>query len=417
MKFSLFPCLLLWLAICGCKVEVSLEGGIQEINDDPTDEYAKVREMEDQRVNNLLTQYSDDKCLNIAYLTDSHLDLGLSTEANKNNLKDAIAFCQNSEVPISLIIHGGDLVTEIMPSKNEHKKNLYEFFQIAKESRIPFLYTKGNHDLNSINVPPSQLMNSDDWDEVWFEHAEKKYNIKRNVFQNGDKSGYYYLDLAEWKVRVICVDCYDLDYSKVDNKGNILYWGGSTHYIANTQFNWIINDALNFDDKADKDWGVIIFMHFYRPSDVNATTIEPLFDSIFKKFNTMLLEFNKQSVYLEEYHFSSNPFYDLSLHGDWTRYLGVEKKPYLICLLSGHIHTDSSNNWWGVRHFVTANQFCGEEYSDATIKRCLGDRTQNLFDILSLNLTERKIRIIRYGAYSNKDENYGNRYLLNGQSF
>ena len=122
MKFSLFPCLLLWLAICGCKVEVSLEGGIQEINDDPTDEYAKVREMEDQRVNNLLTQYSDDKCLNIAYLTDSHLDLGHSTEANKNNVKDAIAFCQNSEVPISLIIHGGDLVTEIMPSKNEHKK-------------------------------------------------------------------------------------------------------------------------------------------------------------------------------------------------------------------------------------------------------------------------------------------------------
>ena len=75
-------------------------------------------------------------------------------------------------------------------------------------------------------------------------------------------------------------------------------------------------------------------------------------------------------------------------------------------------------NWWGAKHIVTANQFCGMQYSDERIKRSPSSRSQNLFDILNIDLKERKMRIFRYGASANLDGQEGNRFLnVGGLSF
>lgn len=50
---------------------------------------------------------------------------------------------------------------------------------------MPLLYTKGNHDLNTINVTPDQALTDTDWSEIWFDQAEDKYHIIRNNKSNG----------------------------------------------------------------------------------------------------------------------------------------------------------------------------------------------------------------------------------------
>lgn len=390
--------------------------------------YVEVRKNENERVSRLLQCYakgggegdadspSYDR-LNIAFMTDSHVDLGPVPVESRRNLRDAIDFCNSSKVPISAIIHGGDLVTAIMPTKSEHIAQLESCFELTKVAKMPFLFSKGNHDLNAINVPPSSMMSDSDWDNMWYDQAEKEYGIERNVKSDGQKSGYYYYDLDSWKVRIVCLDCFDVDYSKTDSKENILYWGGTSFYLSNEQFQWVIDTALDFDDKEEKDWGVIVFTHFYRPSDSTGTSVQPVFESVYKKLNSVLLAFNKQSSCAIEYSFPQNDFYNLSIKGDWTRYSGLEKKPYLICVLSGHQHTDIYMNWWGVAHIVTANQFCGKEASDERILRQAGTRSQNLFDIVNIDLKERKLRVIRYGASANLDGQEGNRFLKDGLNF
>lgn len=393
---------------CGKKI-LSLE-------DDVDSAYDLIREAEDERVRQLLKKYgaNHSAVFNVAFITDSHIDLGSNVVENYQNVRDTIRFCGDSDIPISAIIQGGDIVTKRFGRKEQHIEHMSEYFDMSWKSQVPHLYTKGNHDLNAINVSPSDLLSDKDWGKVWFDKAESSYGIVRNKKANGQKSGYYYYDLNTMKVRIISIDCFDVDYSKTDSEGNILYWGGTSNYIANEQFNWIVHSALNFDDKEEKDWGVILFTHFYRPSDKNGTSIEPVFESIFKKFNDMLLAFNKQSAFALNYSFPENDFYDLSVQGDWSRYAEEDKKPYLICILSGHQHKDIYMNWWGTKHIVTANQFCGMQYSDERIKRTPSSRSQNLFDILNIDLKERKMRVFRYGASANLDGQEGNRFLSDG---
>lgn len=424
------PYPLVWLVVL-FTFSCNIQAEINEIEDDVNSAYAIVRAQENDRVEQLLMDYAQgsegadlaDKGpdayerLNIAFMTDSHIDLGPVPKESIRNVKDAIDFCNNSEVPISAIIHGGDLVTQIKSTKKEHIAHLNEYFNMGWEAKMPLLYTKGNHDINTINVSPSQMLSDKDWSDVWYDRAEKEYGIVRHLLPNGQKSGYYYYDLEKWKVRIISVDCFDMDYTKTNARGDIMYWGGTSNYIANEQFNWVANTALNFDDKAEKDWGVIVFTHFYRPSDKDGTSIEPIFESVYKRFNSMLLAFNKQQPYSESYLFPQNPFYNLSVNAGWSRYAPLERKPYLICVLSGHQHTDIYMNWWGAVHLVTANQFCGKEYSDERIERTPGTNSQNLFDILNIDLKKRKLRVIRYGASANLENKGGNRFLPDGQSF
>ena len=354
--------------------------------------------------------------LNIAFMTDSHLDLG-DKQASEMNVIDAIDFCNNVKVPIAAIIQGGDLTTKFYNNKDRHINELTKYFDMGWQANMPLLYTKGNHDLNTKKVSPDKALSDKDWGNVWFNRAEAEYGIVRNSKSNGEKSGYYYYDLNDWKIRFICLDCFDVDVSKTDENGDILYWGGTSFYVANEQFNWVINTALNFDDKSEKDWGVIVFTHFYRPYDINGSKVSPVFESVYPRFNRMLQAFNSQSSFAEEYVFSENHFYDLSVKGDWTRYSNQSEKPYLICVLSGHIHTDAYHHFDGINQIITANQFCGDTASDIRINRVAGTRSQNLFDIINLDLLQRKIRIIRYGAGANCYGVGGDRFLPDGISF
>ena len=388
--------------------------------------YNLVKSLENASVEGRLVQYSRGTIsggqnntydrLNIAFMTDSYINIG-DSKVNRQNVVDAIKFVNDVRVPIAAVLSGGNLNTTSSGDKNKHISGLKAFFDLGWHAEMPFLFTKGNDDINAKNVTPDMALSDKDWSGIWFNKAEKEYHIVRNTKANGEKSGYYYYDLDEWKVRIIGVDCYDLDFSKTDESGKILYSTASSFYIGNEQFNWITDYALNFDDKPEKDWGVIVFMNYYRPTDSNGTQAQPRFASVYPKFNKMLHAFNTQSVFSDKYEFPENHFYDLTLYRDWTKYADRTDKPYVICVLSGFLFADANYNYDGINYIVTANQYCSDASSDKRIVRVPYTRTQNLFDILNIDLVQRKIRVFRYGAGENCYGEGGDRFVPDGLSF
>lgn len=354
---------------------------------------------------------------NFVFFTDSHIDLDNPTESF-SNVEDTVRFVKESPISFDGIIHGGDIITQT-GAKATIKNNAMAFFNKAKEANVPVVFAKGNHDLNDYSVTPSNAFNDSDWGEMFLDYAETQYGIVRQTKSNGSKSTWHYLDYEDKKIRVISIDTQDTDKTETNSYGYVLYAGGKAWYISNEQLNWVASTALNFDDKADKGWGVVVVMHqsLTLYDDWAATSLTPAYESSIEKFFNLLAAFNTQSTYSNHYSFDTNEFYNIDLDADFTRYTTETNKPHIICVLNGHEHTDRSKVYQGINIIWTANGSATNEYSDGKVARILGTSTQNCFDILNIDTTHRKIRMFRFGAGTNCYGEGGDRFLPEGLSY
>lgn len=406
-------------------------------------------------IKDTLDSYSETKRINILFFTDSHID---TDPANFQNVKDTIDYANTCGVSFDAIIHGGDVMTQSgIVTKTDAKAIMKPFFDEMKKSQFPVMFTIGNHDTNNFLNTPANTFDDDDWSDMWFDYAETKYGIVRQTRTSTKKSTWSYLDIPTKKVRIITLNAEDTDMSITRADGTVLYYNSPAFYISNEQFNWLVNTALDFDDKTDKDWGVIVVLHNGNPtsgygiyvtadnwvsgtsyvigslakynnvvyrcieanSDVSFTVSkwkEVNAEGDITKMFRALEAFNSQSTYSESYTFSGDSFYDLNVSADWTRYANLDKKPSVMCVLVGHEHVDKNEVSNGVNVIWTGRN-AYNAVGSKNIARVKNTVTQNLFDLFSIDNTTRKIRIIRYGAGVNANGSGGDRFLPNGQSY
>ena len=343
--------------------------------------------------------------LNLLFFSDSHIDYPASMSAySLENVNDAIEFANGSEVQFDAVVYGGDVITDggVITKENWISK-MKPFFDIMKKSLSPVIFTVGNHDTNDWQNTPSNAMDDTSWGTAWLDYAESNMGIVRQTKANTHKSTWHYKDIADKKIRIISVDVQDTDKTVTDGSGNVLYHGGSSWYISQEQMDWIAETALNFDDKDDVGWGVIMVLHqTMKFNDVYySTTREPAYDSAIEKLVKVCKAFNTQGTYTNSYTFATDSFYDLDIDVDFTRYSEEENKPYMICMLVGHQHIDNVKTTDGINMIWVANNSCTDKYSDSRLARVPNTATQNLFNLVSVDTVERKIRIVRYGAGNN----------------
>lgn len=354
---------------------------------------------------------------NFVFFTDSHIDLTNPTESY-SNVEDTVRFIKECPVSFDGILHAGDIITQT-GNKASIKNNAMPFFNKVKEANVPVVFAKGNHDLNDYSETPPNAFNDSDWGEMFLDYAETQYGIVRQTKANGSKSTWHYLDYEDKKIRVISIDTQDTDKTETDSNGYVLYQGGKAWYISNEQLNWIASTALNFDDKMDKGWGVIVVMHqsLSKWDDWYSTSLTPAYESSIEKFFNLLVAFNTQSTYSNNYTFDVNTFYNININADFTRYATETNKPHIICVLNGHEHYDSNTVYQGINMIWTTNGSATNDYSEGRIARILGTSTQNCFDILNIDTTHRKIRMFRFGAGTNCYGEGGDRFLTEGLSY
>ena len=354
-----------------------------------------------------------DRC-NILFFTDSHIDFN-EPIANRRNVENTIEYANNAPFPISAIVHGGDVITPRGELTKQSQKNIFSIFtDMLKKSKYPVIFTKGNHDINDWENTPSNTFNDADWGEMWYNYAETRWGIVRQTKSSGQKSTWNYYDIEDHRIRIICLDGQDTDKETVDASGHVLYHGTNSWYLSNEQINWLINTALNFDSKSNKDWGVIVVTH---QKPVYYTKLVPAYESSAMKFARVCKAFNEQGTYSNTYEFPTDHFYDLSFSADFTRYSQYEKPPHMICWLVGHEHIDEYATVYDNHQIVTAQNACITVVSDQRLIRLKESSTQNLFDLVSIDTKTRKIRIVRHGAGITCFGGGGDRFMPDGLSF
>ena len=352
---------------------------------------------------------------NFVFFTDSHVDLFEPLES-LDNVKRIIEYSNGCPVKFDALINAGDAITPSnMVPKSEAKERFKKFFDLVKQSRSPVVYAIGNHDSNDSTNVLDNAFTSDDYSEMFFDFAEENYGIIRQTKKDGTKSTWHYRDIEEKKIRIIAVDVYDTDRTVKKDDGTIKFgtkWG---NFISQEQFDWISNVALNFDDKAEGDWGVILTLHEYidnvfkNECDWHQNTGEVL--------HKILVAFNTQSTYSYTYKHKENSFFDTNVCVDFTRYAQNDKKPHIICCLLGHDHVDKSDVVDGINLIWSLNSSASSLYGDARVMRYVGTSTQNAFDVVNIDTLNRKIRIFRYGASLTCYGVGGDRFLPDGLDY
>lgn len=272
---------------------------------------------------------------NMAFFTDSHVDYKCPEE-NQQNVKDVVAFVNAAKSKIALnlstpnrqlfdvVLHSGDIISGgAGMTKTQAKNNAKKFFDATKELNVPFVFAPGNHDRNDDGNPPSSAFTFEDWAELYGDYAASHYGIVRGT-KSGNPCPWCYRDFADKKIRVVSVFINDVDESKTDGNGNVLY--NETHgwYIAQDQMDWLVETALDFSDKDDTDWGVIVLIHQSIQVLWNNKwydcRVSPAFDSSIQKFFEVCKAFNAQGTYINNYTFETDSFFDLEIDADFTSY-------------------------------------------------------------------------------------------------
>ncbi len=345
---------------------------------------------------NILSENDQYDRANILFFTDSHLDLPCE-EVCEDNVKRTVNYINNAPFNIDAVIYGGDTLTKdgIVP-RDEANKYHKRFFDIVKASEKPFLFVKGNHDNNDWRNIPSNIVKDEDFSEMFLDYAEEKYSLKR------EDSTWHYYDIEDKKIRVVAVDVHDVDKTITDADGFVKYHGVAISGISQTQFDFIINKALSFEDKEEKDWGVIFAMHQYTPNGKNNSP-KVLLD-ICKAFNT-----GKTFEYSYECEEKS---FNLDIKADFTG-----NKAHIICFLIGHDHEDRYECVEGIHLIWTRNQSGTQLWSDPYTARYENTVTQNCFDVVNIDTLHRNIRVFRFGAGVTCDGKGKDRFLPDGLSY
>ena len=293
--------------------------------------------------------------VSFAYFTDSHW----GDNANQQGkLLDYIS----QQTSINKIIFGGDIPQAYgINSKLKDATNSYQ--KIVKSTKYPVYSVHGNHDL-TIKASPTSDQGLTESQIKQYDVLNRSNELKINGVLN---KNYYYLDNPVQKVRFIILD----DWSGIDT--SIAH--GVKAGITQDEIDWLINVALNV-----ANYTFVILTH--APSDEQI----PVYVPTNKVLQQLLIAINnKQNFVWNEDNITASV--DFS---DTTNYVALH--------LSGHNHQDASHI---DNKVLSVSTICDALYNDDpnyTEQRQKGSINEQCIDVVSIDTTNRTIKMCRIGA-------------------
>lgn len=348
--------------------------------------------IDDVKINDFVSIYKVDNTIHIPNYFKDHIDLCVDKINNNTNgfgdysfafitdihcrrntlhspalLRDIINKCG-----IATVLGGGDWNTAYNYTDMGINALTNDFKTLRKYFKgIPMIKTVGNHEWayggfeNPYNV-------SNEWVYDWYYRDDEANKNKPIIY--GENGTYFYQDDLTNKVRYVSVNVMDYQSEDEPSENNKIF----KFFVSQTQIKWLKEKAFHL---PDDDWQIIVFSHvpIWTDSDKpewsssyidNAEELEQLVDDFFRKTN-----------YASAY------------------------KGTIVCWISGHTHRDAMLRIkGGVMHIVTN----GDLFLQATGSqdRIKGTISEQCFDVLSVNKSERKVYLTRVGAGSDREFNY-----------
>lgn len=318
-----------------------------------------------------------------AFMTDLHLALSYNHEIRMKRTVNAYKEIAK-RVHIDKLMLGGDYTNE---GCKEYKSDCFRELR-AHFAGIDYFPVNGNHDDGTI------------WDESYIK-ADKSTNhltheelytlfynhlpYKGAEFDKNNHSLYYKVDDTAKKVRYICLDTGDIPYI-FDENGLLIYRGQHLFALSQAQVSWLINDALKFEEDG---WSAAFFMHSvlrpgHEPKDIDRHL----------SVLTDIVDAYKKGEDLHETYFENEPDFKTQVNADFSKY----KKADIMGFFVGDYHTDAvefSNT--AIPYILTSNlvMYSPPHYK---VQRHDGDKSEILFDVMTINKKERTIYITRVGG-------------------
>lgn len=332
-----------------------------------------------------IQEHQNADTVTFAFMTDLHYytrneNHDIRMKRTLNAYKEIAA-----RVHIDKLMLGGDYTNE---GCKEYKSECFRELR-AQFRGLTYYPVHGNHDDGTI------------WDWSYLK-AEKSVNhltheeLYRLFYNHLPAAGarfdeknhalYYYVDDQPTKTRYICLDSGDIPYV-FDENGKLLYDGQHHFAMGQKQVDWLVKEALHFEEEG---WSVLFFLHSVA---IPGKTPEEL--GIIRKHMTVfndILELYVQSGKADCDYYEG--YFKVQLEADFTKGIKAE---ILGCLVGDYHEDKVFYSPSGIPYILTGN--CVMYHSaNAVNKRNDGDKTELLFDIVTVNKEEKRFYITRVGV-------------------
>ncbi|MFR0553405.1 metallophosphoesterase family protein [Loigolactobacillus coryniformis subsp. coryniformis] len=301
--------------------------------------------------------------VSFAYFTDSHW-------GNNANQQGKLLDYISQQTSINQIFFGGD-IPQGYGTQADVETAGQNYLTVTRSLKHPVYGVHGNHDMT--------IKTDDSTDTGYTAPHIDQYDILNRcneLIQHGvQNKNYYYLDNPIQKVRYIIID----DWEGLDTS---TYWGVKSG-ITQQQLDWLLTTAFNAD-------GYTFIVLTHAPSDEQI----PVYVPTNKILQQVLIAINnKQKFELNEDNITASV--DFS---DTTNYVALH--------LSGHNHRDASHI---DNNVLSVSTICDALYNDDpnyTEQRQKGSINEQCIDVVSVDTTNRTIKMCRIGAGNDRSFNY-----------
>ena len=333
--------------------------------------------------------------ITFAFMTDLHYALSYNHDIRMKRTINAYKEIAK-RAHINKLILGGDYTNEAC---KQHKSDCYRELRALFEG-ITYYPVNGNHDDGTI-WDHSYINKTENWTN-YFTHKELYtlfYNHLKDCGAKFDESNpdslYYTLDDTATKTRYVCMDANDIPYILNEN-GRLLYSGQYKFAMSQAQLNWLINDALKFDEDG---WDVLFFTHSVALPGIQEKDLSWGIKHL-SVFNNIVDTYKNGGKISGTYYEGD---FEVSIDADFSGY----KRGNIAGVFVGDYHYDEiEKSKSGIPYILTGNAVmywvAGTKYNE----RRDGDKTELLFDIVVFDKNQHTFNVIRVGAGEDREVSF-----------
>ena len=344
-----------------------------------------IKECVDDCVNKI-QQIQNRNTVTLGIMADTHYSHNFNHNIRVTRVMNAYREISKRVHSDNLIVAGDFVNDGYMDYKTLGYKELR-----AHLKEFDYLPVNGNHDENSI------------WDEVIRAevienrlNSKQVYNLLFNhlpslgaKFNEKNPGLYYYLDDENRNIRYIFLDI--CDYPDIHFNTWYMYMA-----MSQEQIDWLINEALNVTEDTD----IIITAHsFAFPSKIKDGTVTDKDDDRIYYLNYILDAYKNGGRIQQKF---GNDEFEVNVEADFSN----RKRGNIIGCFAGHHHKDIIEySDSGIPYIYIANFMMYNEPANG-LERLDGDKSEMLFDMVTIDRKKRTIYLTRVGAGEDREVNY-----------
>ncbi|MGX6472118.1 BppU family phage baseplate upper protein [Pediococcus pentosaceus] len=317
-----------------------------------------------------------------------------------NHIKNALAFADVSD----LIILNGDNTNSDTVSLDGVKKDIETLVDVFLDEPLDYTVDRfigiGNHDDGSTRrrLLANNLLAQDNYlHDAYFRKAYRTSELLNGETRNKD-SLYFFKDYPEKKIRFILIDTNDIPEGVNDANGSQKFDRWGTHTVRQEQLNWLVNVALA---NVPSDYHVVVMGHTPLNANYEGGWHDTIDNDDIRGYHNLTLVADVLNAFRDggkaEIN-STDTSFPLNITADFT----TQGPRNLVGYFCGHTHRDAVTTYNKLSIIEVA---CSVFY-DNVKSRFVETTTEDGFDVIQIDTTNRNVNIHGFGYCENRSVKY-----------